>query len=140
MLYTHIAAALIALSVGFGSGWTVNGWRIREAANAAKLASSEAARDDERLMNTARTRIDDARNQDLRAVGDRLADALERLRNRPARMPEAARAACTGSTGAELSGPDAAVLERLAARADQLRAELGACQDREWATYQALTR
>jgi hypothetical protein len=130
---------LASLAMAAALGWA-GAIKHRNAQDArAKVAASEAARDDERLMSKDRTRIDDAKNQELRAVGDRLADALERVRERPGRLPEAARTSFQGSTGAEVSGPDAAVLERLAARADQLRAELGACQDREWATYQALT-
>lgn len=64
----------------------------------------------------------------LRSISGRLADALVSLHNRPARLPEPARAACAGATGAELSGPDAAFLEREAARADTLRAALARCQ------------
>lgn len=51
---------------------------------------------------------------------------LERLRQRaPVRMPEAAASACVGASPAQLSGPDAANLERFArdARAVQLDLE-----------------
>lgn len=61
------------------------------------------------------------------AISSQLANALERLRQRPQRLSEAARPACKGGTGAELSGPDAGFLEREAARADGLRAALNAC-------------
>lgn len=139
-LPARILALLAALVVAAGLGWA-GAIRHRDAQDArAQRQASERARDDERLMSTSRARIDDARNQELRTVGDRLADALERLRQRPGRLPEATRAACEGATGAQLSGPDAGFLEREAARADQLRAELGACQEREWATFEALTR
>jgi hypothetical protein len=74
-----------------------------------------------------------AKDAQLRSVNARLADSLERLRQRPERLPEASLATCTGSTGRELSGRDAAFLERYAARAEALRAELKASQDREHA-------
>lgn len=55
---------------------------------------------------------------------------LDGLRNRPERpadLPEIARAACQGTTGAELSRPDAEFLVGEAARADEQRAGLDAC-------------
>lgn len=55
---------------------------------------------------------------------------LDGLRNRPERpadLPETARAACQGTTGAELSRPDAEFLVGEAARADEQRAGLDAC-------------
>jgi hypothetical protein len=74
----------------------------------------------------------DVKDATIRGINARLADALLRLHNRPERLPEPARAACQGASGAELSGSDAGFLEREAARADSLRAELAACQDREY--------
>lgn len=66
-------------------------------------------------------------NAEKDAINARLANALERLRKRPERLPEAAEPSCQGATGRELSAPDAGFLEREAARADQLRAGLAAC-------------
>jgi len=62
-----------------------------------------------------------------RTIQSKLDAANERLRNRPERMPEVARANCTGTSGAELSRPDSAFLEREAARADRIRAALDTC-------------
>ena len=53
---------------------------------------------------------------------------LERLRKRPGRLPQPARAACTGSTGAELSAEDGSVLVGLAVEADTVAAKLTECQ------------
>lgn len=53
---------------------------------------------------------------------------LERLRKRPGRLPKPARAACTGSTGAELSAEDGSVLVGLAVEADTVAAKLTECQ------------
>lgn len=64
---------------------------------------------------------------EVRTINSRLADAIERLRKRPDRMPESSRSACAGATGAELSGPDAGFLIREASRADGIRAALKEC-------------
>jgi hypothetical protein len=129
-----LALLVMTFSIGWGSAIKYRNGQDAKAA----LEASETARETERLVQRSLTRITDAKDKELRAVGDRLADALERLRNRPARLPEAARAACEGATGAQLSGPDSDFLAREAARADRLRAELGACQDREWSNFEAL--
>ena len=127
-LYLAIA---IACGLSYGAGrWQQ--WRADEKENAAAaFDASEQAREVERLASKTRQGIEDAKNAEIRKVRARLDDALERLRNRPDRLPEASRPACEGATGAELSGRDAAFLERLAARAEAIRAELKACQDRE---------
>ena len=65
-----------------------------------------------------------------RAITDRLHGDLERLRDRPPRVirvPGDPATECQGATGAELSGPDAEFLTRLAASADRHRAALAAC-------------
>jgi flagellum-specific peptidoglycan hydrolase FlgJ len=127
-LYIAIA---IACGLSYGTGrWQQ--WRADEKANAAAaFDASEQAREVERLASKTRQGIEDAKNAEIRVIRGRLDAATERLRQRPDRLPEAARPACTGATGAELSGRDAAFLERLAARADEIRTELKACQDRE---------
>lgn len=69
-------------------------------------------------------------NSALAGVADKLRLELGRMRNRPERptvVPEVPRSACEGSTGAELSRPDAEFLAREAARADEIRAGLVAC-------------
>ena len=54
-MYTYIATALIALAIGFGSGWKTNGWRH----DAAALAAQDQARETEKMrrqaVNTAAT-------------------------------------------------------------------------------------
>ena len=86
-------------------------------------------------------RMDAARDELAQVRADAVVAALaysENVRNRPDRVPgttDAPRTACAGATGAELSGPDAVFLVGLAARADELRAELGACQQREHAGW-----
>ena len=84
----------------------------------------------ERQLQEDADEITKGQMADLAGVNDRLSADIERLRNRPPRtirVPTASGAECTGATGAELSGPDAEFLARLAAEADRLRAGLRAC-------------
>ena len=139
-LPARILAALCLLAVAFASGWGAairhrNGQDARQA-----LEASESAREAERLAQRNLTRIEDAKTAELRVVGDRLADALERVRDRPARLPEPARAACKGTTGAELADRDGGFLARFAADAARLQAAYDACAAREQANYEAMTK
>ena len=62
-------------------------------------------------------------------IAARLDATVARLRDNGApRLPEAARTACIGATGAELSGPDGSVLAEIAARANRFRADLATCE------------
>lgn len=134
MLWHYAAAGLAALAVGFTSGWQVRSWKADADDRARAEQMLEATQEARRMEQARAARVQetqDAKEAELRRISARLADALERLRNRPDRLPEPARAVCQGATGAELSGRDAAFLSRLAARADDLRAALAACQDRE---------
>jgi len=126
--WAALAAAVLAVFIAgerFGAG------RVQAKNDARELAQAKENMRVQELRDARHRSIEDAKDRDLRDISTRLADALERLRNRPERLPEAERPFCAGSTGRELSGPDAAFLERLAARADTLRAELGACYERE---------
>jgi len=89
-----------------------------------------AARETEKRHQEAANAITRRHNAEVSAVRRNLDIALDSLRNRPDRpagMPEAARADCEGGTGAELFRPDAEFLAREAARADEIRAGLTAC-------------
>lgn len=128
------ALALLAL-IGFGFGCIEIGKDLKQGQwdadnltkaekRAAEVAQAEAdlqAKNDQ-IHKQAQEHADE-----VRAINTRLADALERLRKRPERMPGPARGACQGATGAELSGPDGGFLERLAARADEQRSALDEC-------------
>lgn len=131
-------ALVLACLLGYGGG-RFHQWRADvKSAAAAQLTKTEQARETERELQRFNQGAQNVKDAEYRRIAARLSDALRELRSRPDRLPEAARAACAGATGAELSGRDAAVLEGLAARADQLRAELAGCQDREWRAYEAL--
>jgi len=119
--YKHLILAVLL----FVAGWTVNGWRWE-----AKYANQlEAARETEQSLQAA---VDAITNESAakmrRIVGERDA-AIKRLRNRPERMPESARADCKGATGAELSRQDAGFLVRFASDAETVRTALGICYD-----------
>lgn len=92
------------------------------------IVAERAAHDREIKLQEAANEISRQYQVDRTRISADLADALERLRDRAERLPEPARAACHGGTGAELSRSDAGFLEREAARADELRAALGACK------------
>lgn len=121
----YVAAALFLAGLGLGGwgAWSVQSWRF--AANERDRIEAEQTE----LARTARQtfRAQEVRDAETIRINERLADALERLRNRPARMSEPSRATCQGATGAELSGPDGGFLEREAARADATREALREC-------------
>ena len=120
--------------------WTTATKVERQRWESATLDRERQTRETERELQRFNQGAQNAKDAEYRRIAARLSAALHELRSRPDRLPEAARAACAGATGAELSGRDSDFLARLAARADQLRAELAACQDREWQAYDALSR
>lgn len=121
-----IYGVIVAFLAGLGTGWQTHSWKT----DAATLAAQQKAGEDTAKTARKAFRIQENRDAGNELVVRQLADALERLRKRPDRVPAAATPACEGSTGAQLSGPDAAFLVREAARADRLRSELTACY--EW--------
>lgn len=132
-----VALALLAGAYGTGR-WQQ--WRADQRESvAAQLEAEKKARQDEQALRNDMEVLKDARDQELRAVAAQRDAALRELRNRPDRLPPAAAPSCAGTTGAELSRPDAEFLAGFAARADELRVELGKCQQRERAVFEALT-
>lgn len=127
--------ALLAVAVAIAAAAAGGYVKGRADESAARLELQLEQSEDMRRLEQARTRmaqgIEDAKNRDLRRTAVRLADALERLSNRPDRLPEPARPACAGATGAELARPDAAFLERYAAIARGFQVRLAACEARE---------
>jgi len=123
--------ALLAGVITIGAAGSLVYLQGREDGANHVIAQQAAARSaaDLKARETARQTFRAMENRDAEdlAVHARLADALERLRKRPDRVPAAAAPACEGATGAQLSGPDAGVLEREAARADLLRSALREC-------------
>jgi hypothetical protein len=100
-----------------------------QAAQAVAVAQANAdARERERLAQKAVNKSKEIRDAEFETINSRLVAAVSELRRRAVRLPEAARAACKGATGAELSNPDGRFLAGEAARADKLRAALAECQ------------
>ena len=124
--YVLLGAVAFVVAVA-GSSFLAGASHERDKQVRAVLAQTEAARKVE--QDTARTvfRAREARDAEDLRTNDRLTAELQRLRSRPERLPATAAATCQGSTGAELSRPDAEVALGLAARADRLRAALGEC-------------
>ena len=117
---------LIVVGRAFAAGWQVNSWRLESRYQQEKLdILIQAKKDQERLERQA-AEIERAKDKQIRAINSRLSSTLEQLRQRPERLPDPP-AACEGTTGAELSRPDADFLAREAARADRLRQALAAC-------------
>lgn len=117
---------LIIATLVFALGWQVNGWRLESAyqkERATALLQAKVKQDQLQKQSEATER---AKNEQIRAVNNRLTAALSELRNRPDRMPNTPQD-CKGASGSELSKQDAEFLIREAARADQLRAALNAC-------------
>lgn len=130
--------ALVAGLGGYGAGRIQQYYADAEKHRVALLeAQVAAAKTTETLRTTHKETENDlrAKLEDASSLAERLADEL---RTRPSRLPPAARAACKGSTGAELSGGDAAAFARLGDRARLLQVELEACYIREEANYNAL--
>lgn len=133
MLWHYVAAGLAVLAVGFTSGWQVRAWKAGADDQARAEQVHEAEREARRMEQARAARVQetqDAKEAELRRISARLADALERLRNRPGRLPRdpAHPGQCDGATGKELSRDDAAFLARFAAERDEIAAQLEACQ------------
>ena len=126
-LSTAAGKPVLVLAVFAGGLATGIKWHAGMVASRDLAAQQQAAKEQARRLDRAGD-IEGAKDEQIRDVNTRLADALERLRQRPERIKRVA-AACAGTTGAELSGPDAGFLEREAARADRLRSALQACYD-----------
>lgn len=133
-----LAALSLALAGAFSSGWFAHSAKAeKELRHGLEKAQQERRRQEE-VLREAYAHASQAWSAALADSRDR-ARSLERIvRDRPARLPEPARAACAGASGAELSQPDAGFLVGEAARADELAIALRACQARERAAFDTL--
>lgn len=124
MIWAYIGGG--ALLAGLAGGWYARDVK----ADADALAATQ--RQAKELADTARStfRTQEIRDAEIIRTGDMLADALQRLRNRPTVRLVETPASCAGASPAALSSEDAGVALRLAAEADRLRADYAAC--REW--------
>jgi hypothetical protein len=120
---------LVLLAISHGWAYVTGGKHKDNEWKAAQLVIEQKARATEQMWQGVVNETD--KNWKARAAGIQrtLDTALDSLRSRPGRLPDTARTDCAGATGRELSEPDAAVLVRLAARADRHRSALQACYE-----------
>ena len=131
-----IGLGVWAAGLAIGAGGTYKYLKGQQAR--ALLVQSESARETERLIFKGVQYAQNDRNRketELTAAVDR---ATARLRDRKDRLPEPARAACQGSTGAELSRPDAEAFTQLGRDAEKVRLDLVLCEDRAWDLFNKL--
>jgi hypothetical protein len=119
-------AQLIIASVAFVIGWQVNGWRLDSAYQKERADAILQAKIAQDRLQKQSEEAERAKNEQIRVVNNRLANALGELRERSSRVSNTPES-CQGTSGRELSREDAEFLVREAARADQLRAALNAC-------------
>lgn len=120
--------------------WTTATKVERQRWESATLDRERQTRETERELQRFNQGAQNVKDAEYRRIAARLSDAMRELRSRPDRLPEAARAACEGSSGKELAGPDAGFLSGYSADAARLQADYDACADREWAAFEALMR
>jgi hypothetical protein len=120
-----VALAVFAIAVaGYGKGY----YDAKQAVQVAEGKKLTAQVD-------ANTKLQEKLDEETQAAADReralrldYVSAVERLRReRPARLPEPARAHCKGATGAELSAEDGIFLRGEATAAAVCWSELGRC-------------
>lgn len=123
----RLIAVCVTLCVVFAAGWLVNGmrWEKREAERIVKL--TETAKNVQNTIHAVYVAERNKKDEEIRSVNKRLADALSGLRDRPSRTEGSVTGIGKASTGAELSREDADFLVREAARADEVVAERNAC-------------
>lgn len=122
-----VLAAVGVLAAGLG-GYRVGVRTTLADWQAAELKAVAAARGIEEARGRRQAEIQNALQRDRDRITADLDDAVRRLRDtRRERLPEAARTACAGTTGSELSREDGEFLIREAARAETLRKALEAC-------------
>lgn len=126
-LQARIIACLVAIVASFCCGLRTMAVIRDSREHAAQLESLKQQEVQRQAWANEVAAARSEKDEELRNVNARLADALVRLRNRPERLPEPSRQACEGTTGRELSGQDAEFLTRLASEADQQRAALSEC-------------
>jgi len=126
-LYIALAIAAASFAAGAAGTWKLQEWRH----DSAKLAATQKQSEETAKVARSTFRAQENRDAENLRTGDLLADALLRLRKRPAVRLIETPGACAGASPSALSAPDAEFLVRLAAEADRLRADYAAC--REWA-------
>ena len=139
MIWTQVAAAILAELIAFTGGWKVQGWRLGEQITQIKAAQLEAvntATREARATESRRfTNVQEAQNaatkraQIARADADRARSELDRLRNDISAtrggVPGESPGACTvrADAAGELLAQCAGAYQWLAEVADRLNAD-----------------
>lgn len=131
-----LVAVLVAFGLGWGGAWLYSRGELRAVRAEVQAEMLRAASVKEGQLRDDFKKIDEARNENFARIDAALQRVLDGVRKRPERLPDAARPACQGATGAELSAADAEFLAREAARADRAAAERDAC----YAAYESAQR
>ena len=134
MIWTHVAAAILAALIAFAGGWKVQGWRLGEQINQIKAAQLEAVNTAVREARATESRrfthVQEAQNaatkraQIARADADRARSELDRMRDTLSAtrggVPGESVAACAvrADTAGQLLGACAAEAQELARIAD----------------------
>ena len=127
-MQARLIAALVALLGAFASGVWVQSYRATAKHNAELVAAQDETAAVKRGWERSLSEQRQEYANEIAAINVDRDALLERLRKRPSRLPQPARAACAGSTGAELSAEDGSVLVGLAVEADTVAAKLTECQ------------
>ena len=129
-----LIAYIVAVTLVFFAGWTVNGWRYEKKEAAQKIAQEQAIAAKEKANQQTADQIRKDKDAQINAINTQLFSALTQLRNRPSRSQYSTNVGQDG-TGATLFAEDAEFLIGEAARADKLRTALTAC----YAQYDQVT-
>jgi len=146
MIYTHVAAAILAGAVAFTAGWKVQGWRMDKQITALKASHDQAMAEaaikartlEQQLVSdkhNAEVKHEAIKKQSQRAIAgarselDRLRDDLAARSGSTSQDP----AACPGTDGAapierDLFGQCAGSLVIMAAEADRLATQVSGLQ------------
>jgi len=121
-----LIAYLVAVTLIFTAGWTINGWRYEKRIANERIAQEKVIQQKEAANQLAADQIRKDKDAQINAINDQLANALVQLRSRPSRSQYSTHVGQDG-TGRSLSAEDAEFLIREATRADKIRTALDAC-------------
>ena len=130
-----LIAYLVAITLIFSAGWTINGWRYEKKIANEKIAQERIIQQKEAANQLAADQIRKDKDAQIKSINDQLANALVQLRSRPSRSQYSSNIGQDG-TGRSLSAEDAEFLIREATRADEIRTALDAC----YKQYDSITR
>lgn len=130
-MYGGLSVKFIIVVVGligsFLFGAYVNGIRLEKKHQAQIIELAEKTRAVQNTITAAYVLERNKKDEEIRSISKRLADALVGLRDRPSRIESTITPIGKGATGAQLSREDAEFLTREAARADEIVADRNAC-------------